>query len=235
MPIQRRVFLICAVIVVVGLLAALGYRYWYQPTYDFFNTDDAHVTGSLVEVAAPASGQIDATYVDAGSPVNKNDPLATIKVVAPVSNAAAPGAAVTGPSIPRVLVRVNSPVTGTVAVKDVSVGNTIAAGQSVATVVDLSQLWVIVNVDESRIADVRVGAPADVEIDDVGQTFRGQVSDLGSATTDVTSPSASLLSTSGSSSDTTLKVPVKITFGYAGYRLVPGMTANVTIYTKGTQ
>lgn len=228
MSIQRRVIIICVLIVVVGLLAALGYRYWYQPTYDFFNTTDAQVTGSLVQVAAPASGQIDGVFFDQGNTVKKDGALATIKVVSPGSSAAA-----AGPSVPRVLARVTSPVTGTVVVKNVTVGNTIAAGQSIATLVDLGQLWVIVNVDETRVADVRVGQSADVEIGDVNQTFRGKISQLGSATTNVTSPSSDLLTSTSSSTDTTQKVPVKIVFDYSGYRLLPGMSATVTIYTKG--
>ena len=113
--------------------------------------------------------------------------------------------------------------------KNVSIGETIAAGQSVASIVDLSQLWVIVNVEESRVADVRIGQTADVDITDVNQTFRGRVADIGSATTNVASPSISL----NSSSDTTQKVPVKILFDYTGARLVPGMSATVTIYIHG--
>ncbi|MGE5262006.1 MAG: biotin/lipoyl-binding protein, partial [Acidobacteriota bacterium] len=91
----RRVFLV-GVIVVLGLLGVLAYRYWYQPTYDFFNTSDASVTGSFVRVAAPASGQISDLRADVGTSVNKGDVLATIKVI---SNA--PSAVSTGPSVPR--------------------------------------------------------------------------------------------------------------------------------------
>jgi len=225
MPNQRRVMLIAILIVVLGLLAALGYRYWYQPTYDFFNTDDASVTGSLVRVAAPATGQINDLTFDVGSNVNKDDVLATIKVVSTAPSTSA------GPSVPRLLARVTSPVSGTVATRNVSVGDTIAAGQPIATIVDLRQLWVVVNVDEDRAADVHIGQKADVTLTTANQALRGQVAEIGSATTDVTSPASAL--SLGSSSDTTKKVPVKIVFDYAGLRLVPGMSANVTIYTRG--
>lgn len=217
----RPVFLV-GVIVVLALLGAVGYRFWYQPTFEYFSTGDAKVTGSMVRVAAPASGQINDLYADVGTAVNKGDVLATIKVVS-----TGPSAVSAGPSVPRVLARVTSPMSGAVVVRNVSAGETIAAGTSVASLVDLSQLWVVVNVDESRVAEVRTGQTADVTIGDVGRTFRGKVADLGSATTDVASPSISLTS----NSDNTQKVPVKIVFDYAGVRLVPGMGAAVTIYT----
>ncbi len=210
-------------IVVLAVVAFLAYRFWYQPTYDYFSTGDAQVTGSLVRVAAPASGQISDLYADVGTSVKKGDVLATIKVIS-----AAPSAVSTGPSVPRVLARVTSPTDGAVAARNVSVGETIAAGTSLASIVDLSNLWVIVNVDESRVAEVRIGQTADVEIGDVNRTFQGKVTDIGSATTNVASPSISLTS----SNDTTQKVPVKIVFDYTGARLVPGMSATVTIYTR---
>jgi multidrug resistance efflux pump len=215
----RRVFLVGA-IVALGLLGAagLGYLYWYQPTYDFFSTNDASVTGSFVRVAAPASGQIYDLLANEGTSVKKDDVLATIKVIS------------TAPSVSPMLAYVTSPISGTLAVRDVSVGETIAAGQSVASIVDLQQLWVVVNVDESRVAEVRIGQTADVEIGDVNRTFRGKVADVGAATNNVLAPSISLTS----SSDTTQKVPVKIVFDYTGARLIPGMSATVTIYTRGT-
>jgi multidrug resistance efflux pump len=220
----RRVFLV-GVIVVLGLVGVLGYRFWYQPTFDYFNTSDASVTGSFVRVAAPASGQIGDLFADVGTNVNKGDVLATIKVVS-----AAPSAVAAGPSVPRVLANVTSPMSGAVAVRNVSIGETVAAGTSLVSIVDMNQLWVVANVDESRVAEVRIGQAADVEIGDVNRTFRGKVTDIGSATTAVASPSLSLTN----SSDTTQKVPVKIVFDYTGARLVPGLSATVTIYTRKT-
>jgi hypothetical protein len=86
------------------------------------------------------------------------------------------------------------------------------------------------NVDESRAVEIHIGQTADIAIGAVEQTFRGKVSEIGSATTDLTTAGAISLNTS---SDTTKKVPVKVVFDYSNYRLVPGMSANVTIYTHG--
>jgi multidrug resistance efflux pump len=215
------------VIVILALVGAagLGYLYWYQPTYDFFSTTDATVTGSFVRVAAPASGQVYDLRADVGTSLKKDDVLATIQVIS-----AAPSAVSAGSSAPRLLAYATSPINATVAVRNVSVGETVAAGQSLVSLVDLNQLWVVANVEESRVNEVRLGQAADVNIGDVGRTFRGKVTDVGAATNNVIAPSISLTN----SSDTTQKVPVKIVFDYSGARLVPGMSATVTIYTRGT-
>ncbi len=218
MRILRRILFLGVILAILAGAGVLGYIYWYQPTYNFFNTNDASVTGTFVRVAAPASGQVYDLLADQGTSVNKGDVLATIKVISTV------------PSGSPMLAYVTSPISGDLAVRNVSVGETIAAGQSLASIVDLNQLWVVVNVDESRVNEVHIGQTADVQIGDVDQTFRGQVADIGSATNNVVSPSISLTS----SSDTTQKVPVKIVFDYAGAQLVPGMGATVTIYTHGT-
>jgi multidrug resistance efflux pump len=222
MPNRRRIVLIAVVILLLGLLTALGYTFWYQPTYAYYNTDQASVTGSLVNVAAPAAGQISDLYFDVGTNAQKGDVLATIKVINPAASVAS-----AGPSVARVLAHVTSPVSGTVAVRNVSVGNTVAAGQPMATLVNLDQLWLVANVDEARVAEIRPGQAADVQISFEGKPFHGKVTDIGSATNDLITTALSL-----TSSDSTKRVPVKIVFDYSGYRLTPGMSASVTIYTK---
>lgn len=219
----RKLILACVLIGLVAGLAVLGYRYWYQPTYDFLSSDDALVTGSLVRIAAPASGQVSDLFVDTGDVVKKGDALATVKVVS-----SAP-ASVGLPSVPRVLTRVTSPVSGTIAARNVSVGDTVAAGQVIATVVDQNSLWVVLNVIETRVTELKPGMIADVRLPSVNQTFRGTVTEIGSATTEVTAASSPLSISTTSDSDK--KVPVKILFDYTGYRLVPGLSANIIVYT----
>ena len=85
------------------------------------------------------------------------------------------------------------------------------------------------NVDEARLAEIKAGQAVDVVISGEYQTFRGKVTDIGSATSDLlTTGVVSLTST-----DSTKRVPVKVVFDYSGYRLTPGMSATVKIYTNG--
>ncbi len=220
---NRRVIGIAILLVVISAFAVLGFRYWYQPTYDFVEVTDAQVTGDLTRVAAPASGQVVNLFFNVGETVHVGDTIAAIKVVA-----AAPSAAAAGPSISRLLTRVTSPLTGRVAARTVSLGDTVAPGQTLMVISDLSNLWIEADVDEARISQLASGQPVDVNVGALGKTLVGKVMEVGSATTEVTNPPVGGLS----SSDSTKKIPVRIQVDWAGAQPVPGMTADVVVHIK---
>ena len=224
---SRRVIGIAVLIVVLGLFAGLGFRYWYQPTYDFVEIDDAQVTGDLTQVAAPASGQVKSLTVDVGDSVKANDVIATIQVIAP-----GPSAAVAGPSISRLLTRVTTPVGGRIAARTASVGDTVVAGQPLVTIAGLTKVWVVADVDEARINEVAPNQSVDVNVTALNQTFHGTVVDIGSATTEVANPAS--ISAFGTS-DTTKKVPVRIAVDWKNAQALPGMTVDAIIYIKAAQ
>jgi multidrug resistance efflux pump len=214
-------------IIVISVLAALAYRYWYQPTYDYVEVTDGTVTSYMTNVAAPAGGKIDQLNYNVGDTVHAGDTLATIEVVGGTGAAPPTGAApAAGPSITRVLAQVTSPVDGRIASQLVSAGDTVAAGQPLAMVSDLNDLWVIANVDESRVGEVKANESADINIADLGVTLQGKVAQVGPATTDFLTPASSGVF---STSDTTRKVPVRISVDWANNDPVPGMTADVKI------
>ena len=215
--------ILLAVILVAGVLA---YRFWYQPTYDYVEVTDAQVTGDLTQVASPASGQVMDLFFAEGDTVNAGDTIATIKVVS-----AAPSTIATVPSIPRLLARVTSPVTGRIAARPVSLGDTVAPGQVLMSIVDLNSLWIEADVDEARIGQVARGQPVDISIEALGRPLKGQVAEIGSATTEITSPGVASFGTS----DSTKKIPVRIQVDWGavdGVSPVPGMTADVVIHIK---
>jgi multidrug resistance efflux pump len=225
---RRRVTTTIIAIILISALAALAYRYWYQPTYDYVEVTDATVTGYLTNVAAPAGGRINQLYYNVGDTVHAGDTIATVEVI---GAGAAPSAA--GPSITRVLAQVTSPVDGRVAAQLVSTGDTVVTGQALATISNLSNLWVIANVDESRIGGVSANEGVDVNMSNLGVTLQGKVAQVGPGTTDFISPA-----TNGvfGTSDTTRKIPVRISVDWAGTQPVPGMTADVRInLPQGTQ
>jgi multidrug resistance efflux pump len=222
---NRRVVGIAILLIVLSAFGVLGFRYWYQPTYDYVEVTDAQVTGNLTQVGAPASGQVIGVFFNVGETVHAGDTIATIKVVAP------PAAGVVGPSIPRLLARVTSPLTGRVAARMVNVGDTVAPGQALVSIADLSDLWVEADVDEARIAQVARGQKVDVSIGALGRPIDGTVTEIGPATTEVTSPAVSAFG----SSDSTKKIPVRINVDWVGANVVspvPGMTADVIIHIR---
>lgn len=223
---NRRVIGIAILLIVISAFAVLGFRYWYQPTYDFVEVTDAQVSGDLTRVAAPASGQVTSLFFNVGDTVHAGDTLATIKVVA-----TAPSAAVAGPSVSRLLTRVTSPITGRIAARAVSLGDTVAPGQTLMVISDMSNLWVEADVDEARIGQLASGQPVDVLIEALGKPMAGKVTLISPATTEVTNPPVGGLSTS----DSTKKIPVRIQVDWAGAQgasPVPGMTADVVIHIR---
>ena len=77
-----------------------------------------------------------------------------------------------------------APVSGYVAQRSVQLGNSVAAGQQLMTVVPLHDLWVEANFKESQLRHIRIGQPAKVVSDVYGgdAEFHGKVIGLGAGT-----------------------------------------------------
>jgi len=73
-----------------------------------------------------------------------------------------------------------APVDGTVEYRSLEPGEVVAPGTSILTLVDLSRLWVRVDLEEGDVARVKVGAKAQVTLERVpGKVFEGTVYDIG--------------------------------------------------------
>ncbi len=77
-----------------------------------------------------------------------------------------------------------APVTGYVAKRNVQVGQRIAPGTALLTIVPLNQLWVDANFKESELRDIRVGQPVTIESDIYGSDikYHGRVEGLSAGT-----------------------------------------------------
>lgn len=215
---RRRIIGIAVVVIGVFAMAWISYRYWYQPTYEYVEVDDAQVTGNLVRVTAPASGTVDKLFVDVGQAVKANDRVATILVTAGQGSTAGT----------RVLAQVSSPAGGQIAARRVDVGTYVNMGQTLFTIADLGELWIIADVEEGRIPQITPNQNVDVTIASLGMTLHGQVTGIGAATTEAIDPPAAGLG----SSDSTKKIPVRIAVDWGSQQAMPGMTADVIIYLK---
>lgn len=80
--------------------------------------------------------------------------------------------------------RLIAPVDGFVAKRGVQLGQRVAAGSPLLTVVDLHKLWVDANFKESQLADLRMGQKVELTADVYGDKTRyeGQVVGLGAGT-----------------------------------------------------
>jgi membrane fusion protein (multidrug efflux system) len=77
-----------------------------------------------------------------------------------------------------------APVAGYVAERNVQLGQRVAPGQSLLTIVPLQSLWVDANFKEVQLRHLRIGQPATVESDLYGSgvEFRGRVIGMGAGT-----------------------------------------------------
>lgn len=125
---------------------------------------------------------------------------------------------------------ITSPINGTVVQLNVEVGEVVVtgtmnnAGSVIMVVADMSQMEVESQVDESDVRDIRIGQPAEIEVDAiVGKIFKAEVSEVGNA---------AIASVTSSSSNASVNYTVKVRFIDRSDDLKSGMSANVDITTS---
>jgi membrane fusion protein (multidrug efflux system) len=127
---------------------------------------------------------------------------------------------------------VASPVDGVVTRKSVEVGQVIAPGQGLMTVIPLHGTWVTANFKETQLADVRIGQRAEIHVDMYGRSVEGRVDSIAGAT----GARMSLLppeNATGNFVKVVQRIPVKIVVAKdEGLILRPGMNVDVKIFTK---
>jgi membrane fusion protein (multidrug efflux system) len=126
-----------------------------------------------------------------------------------------------------------APIDGVVTKKTIQLGQIIQPGQSLLTIVPLSDVWVTANFKETQLAGVRPGQRAEVHVDTYGRSFEGHVDSIAGAT----GAKLSLLppeNATGNFVKIVQRVPVKVAIDHAptGFVFRPGMNVDVTIFTK---
>jgi multidrug resistance efflux pump len=219
-------------LLVVGLIAGLifAYTYWRDQSL-YVSTDNAQVTGVLVQVGSVNAGRIADVSVDVGMTVQKDQQIATIVLPTTLT--------VTSGGVPRLGFRgtddervpVTAPADGLVVLRTGNPGDTVPAGQSIVTIADPSHLWVQAQIEETKIDHVHVGQAVDVHVDTLGKTLPGRVEAVDGAI----AASFSLLpqgTTAGNFTKVTQLVPVKIAVDYGKDRLVYGSSVEVKIHKQ---
>jgi len=130
--------------------------------------------------------------------------------------------------------RILAPAAGVVSKKSVEIGQLVAPGQPLMTVVPLDDVWVTANLKETETADVTPGDSADITVDAYGgRHVRGHVESLSPAT----GAKFSLLppdNATGNFTKVVQRIPVRIRLDSpadAAHPLRPGMSVVATIKT----
>src|SRR5690349_5945936 len=138
---RRRLLWLIPILLIVGAVATtLGYRFWYESAY-FVMTENAQVTGDLVQVGSLNAGRLTSTRVEVGDVVKQGQEIAVVSIPQQIGSVPFSGAAVlgeTGNSDTQTSVR--SPLSGIVAARLGSAGGTVSAGQPIYALVDPTQI-----------------------------------------------------------------------------------------------
>ncbi|HEX4452847.1 MAG TPA: HlyD family secretion protein [Kofleriaceae bacterium] len=128
--------------------------------------------------------------------------------------------------------KVKAEIDGTIARRSVEPGQMVGPDRPLAAIVDLADTWVIANLKETQLEDIKAGQTVDISVDTYGGDLHGKVDSIAAGT----GSRFSLLppdNASGNFIKVTQRVPVKIKLDdRAGKILRPGMSADVTIHTK---
>ena len=129
--------------------------------------------------------------------------------------------------------KVRAEIAGTVAKRNVEPGQIVGPERPLMAIVDLGDTWVVANLKETQLKDIKAGQAADIQIDSFDGTLAGHVDSIAAGT----GSRFSLLppeNASGNFTKVTQRVPVKIVIDRRDdTRLLrPGMSAEVVIHTK---
>jgi membrane fusion protein (multidrug efflux system) len=128
-----------------------------------------------------------------------------------------------------------APMKGVVAKRWVIAGDVVQAAQPIFTVYDPSNIWITANLEETKLAEIRMDAPVEISVDAYSeQKFSGRVINLPAAA----ASKFSLIppnNASGNFTKVTQRVPVKISLEVPDHKsedpllLLPGMSVTVKI------
>jgi multidrug resistance efflux pump len=200
---------------------------WYlEESRLYVFTDNAYVHGWTIRVGSTVAGRVRTMRYDVGDRVERDVPVATLDLgtVREVPLSGKSQLEYTGAN----LVDVPSPTTGVVVARNENPGSTVGPGQALLTLVDVSEMWVTANVEETQIRRVRVGQPVDVYVEALNAHFDGAVVAITQASAASFSP-VPLQNTTANFTKVAQLLPVKVALTRPDPRLAVGTSATVKI------
>jgi membrane fusion protein (multidrug efflux system) len=133
---------------------------------------------------------------------------------------------------------ITSPMTGVISKRWVLTGDVVQPGQSVLTIYNVKDVWVIANLEETGLSALRLGDTVGISVDSYPNAkFAGTIIRLGSNT----ASQFSLIppnNASGNFTKVTQRVPIKISIQQMGdtknshVKLLPGMSVEVKVKVR---
>ena len=129
-----------------------------------------------------------------------------------------------------------APTNGQVVRKTANIGASISPGQTIVTLTESNQVWITANFKETQLTEIRIGQPAEIEVDAFpGHVIRATVESINEATGATTS----LLppdNATGNFTKVVQRVPVRLTIKHEDKTpiLSQGMSVSVSIDIEET-
>jgi len=185
---KGRLILVLAVTLVLASGAGIGFYFIWQGA-NYFVTDNARVTTTLITITPPAPGILERFTIYEGRYIDENEILGWVE------NSEA----------------MRSPIDALV-IHTSAVQNQVVSGmEPIAVIADINNLHIQANVEETDIARIRVGQPAIVTIDTFGsRQFTGYVREVGHVTAAELTGNAMFFTTGGTFTRVTHLIPVEI-------------------------
>ncbi|MEA2642432.1 MAG: hypothetical protein QOF51_3826, partial [Chloroflexota bacterium] len=150
-----------AVLVALVPVILFGVLYLHDQA-SYVSTDNAVITGTLVQVGPTSAGQVRAVTPQVGDDVHRGEAVATVQLASGQT------------------VRVRAPFDGVVVARYASPGDAITsqAGKAILAVLNPSELWVEARIDEVDAGRVQAGQRAEITLDASRQTVIGHVTSV---------------------------------------------------------
>jgi len=220
--------------IVILVSGIIGISYFVYESIYFFTTEDAQVYSDMVTLTPELTGKVkdwtikEGDLVKAGQVLGKQDLSTAI-----TSTALNPQTMINSADTFVSKADIKSPIDGKVVQSNVVKGEVISPGMEIATIADMSHIYIKANIEETDIFSIKTGQTVDINIDAYPhKRFSGYVESIGQATASAFSQLPSL-NTSGTFSKVTQLIPIHIAINNADdLTLMPGMNAIVKIHIK---
>lgn len=215
---KRKVIMLGMLTFMMLSISGVGIYYWYNGTH-FISTEDAKVNGDAFKINSQISGKLLEFNIEEGSSVEKEQIVGRQEMSGQSDS-----------NFDTSIIR--SPINGVIVKKGANAGEIVSPGQTLAYVVDPSNVYITANIEETKLNKLREGEKVDISIDKYDKKkFTGVVEFIGEAS----NSQFALLpnSTSANFTKVVQKVPVKIKLDkYENAKLLPGINAIVSIHIK---
>jgi len=214
MKIRRNVLIPLIIVVVIIVAGSVG-GYLLYNNYYFYSTDDAQVTGNIVNIDAMATGTLNSLTVNVGDFVRTNEVIGTVKIQGSYATES-----------------LKAQFSGVIVQVPGAIGQTVGPGIAIAQEGDPSSIKITAYVDESAINNISIGQLVDIHVDAYsGTTLTGHVSQIVGAAAAQFSLLPTQDNASGNFTKVSQRIPVNIELdGNPDLTLLPGMSAEVTIH-----